>query len=372
MRNFNNAFHKKEGSFLSQLELTEIDKKKISEAVTEIKSSLQIGISKEYQISPRFMTQGSARYKTLNTPCMIPPQQMDHDIGCYLPLSSHMEDKKPKQASNHVFATADRILEALVKEKKWNSYSKEKDTCCRVELNDRIHIDIPLYSVPDDEFKTIRERMDKSIESAANFSDYREESWDDFKFENVVLARRSEGWKVSDPRKLNQYFEDIVDRKGEQIRRLFRYVKAFRDKQWKTKGPSSIFLMCVVDSLIQQENKDGDDLALLDILKGFSELTSRHITNPTDPTEQIPISSSEKDFQLLKQKSQSFYADFKNALEDDSITGIEASKLIQQHLGDRFPVKDVPFDDDRLRNIVFSKEPTQAPHISIPPRTRAG
>ena len=374
MKNFDKNFYKDPDSFLSKLKVSESDYEIIHKAIGKIKEALQKGLSKEYGKSPRFMTQGSARYGTLNNPCVVPPQQMDYDIGCYLPLSEHMEEENPIDAENIFFKIADKILADLVKQEGWNFYSKEKDTCCRVEINEKIHIDIPLYSVPDEEFNTIKDRIIKCSESyqfSGLVEDTRRElSWDDFEFTRVLLAHRKVGWKKSDPRDLNMYFENVAQYKGAQIIRLFRYMKAFRDKQWVTKGPSSIFLMCVIDRVILAMNKNGDAIAFLQVLKEFSNLSSRHIDNPTDKEEKISISSD--DYYKLKTVSFAFYTDLKKAIYNQYLSGIEASKLIQKHLGDRFPVKDNQDDDEISREQVLSIAGTPQEKESIPLRTHAG
>ena len=374
MKNFDKNFYKGRDSFLAKLEPSSNDYMIIHDAIGKIKIALQKGISQEYKKSPRFMTQGSARYKTLNKPCIIPPQQMDYDIGCYLPLSEHMNEDNPIIAENIFFKIADRILADLVKKRNWQSYSKEKDTCCRVEINEKIHIDIPLYSVPDEEFNTIKDRIIKCSESY-QFSrlvedTQREPSWDDFKFTEVLLAHRKIGWKKSDPRDLNMHFENVARTKGPQIIRLFRYMKAFRDKQWITKGPSSIFLMCVIDRVILAMNKNGDALAFLQVLEEFSNLSSRHVENPTDTAERISISS--EDYNTLKTVSHVFCTDLKEAIYNQTLSGMEACNLIRKHLGDRFPVKDNQDDDEISREQVLSITGTPQEKESIPLRTHAG
>lgn len=374
MKNFDKNFYKDPDSFLSKLKVSESDYEIIHKVIGKIKEALQKGLSKEYGKSPRFMTQGSAMYGTLNNPCIVPPQQMDYDIGCYLPLSEHMEEENPINAENIFFKTADKILTDLVKQEGWNFYSKEKDTCCRVEINEKIHIDIPLYSVPDEEFNTIKDRIIKCSDSY-QFSRLVEDtqrapSWDDFEFTEVLLAHRKIGWKKSDPRDLNMHFENVARTKGPQIIRLFRYMKAFRDKQWITKGPSSIFLMCVIDRVILAMNKNGDAIAFLKVLEEFSNLSSRHVENPTDTEERISISS--EDYNKLKTVSLAFYTDLKKAIYNQYLSGIEASKLIQKHLGDRFPVKDNQDDDEISREQVLSIAGTPQEKESIPLRTHAG
>ena len=55
------------------------------------------------RVEPRFFTQGSFSYKTINDPCWVPPQQMDLDDGCYLPLA-FVKAAKPAAAAQAFFA----------------------------------------------------------------------------------------------------------------------------------------------------------------------------------------------------------------------------------------------------------------------------
>ena len=195
-------------------------------------------------------------------------------------------------------------------------------------------------------------------------------TWDDFEFTEVLLAHRRMGWKKSDPRDLNMHFENVASTKGQQIIRLFRYMKAFRDKQWITKGPSSIFLMCVIDRVILAMNKNGDAIAFLQVLEEFSNLPSRHVENPTDSEEKISISL--EDYNKLKAVSLAFYTDLNKAIYNQHLSRIEACKLIQKHLGDRFPVKDNQDDDEISQEQVLSIAGTPQEKESIPLRTHAG
>lgn len=372
MRDFTKQLSK---DFLQKLNITDENKVIIHDAVAEVKKTLQEEISKAWNISPRFMTQGSARYRTQNNPCYKEYQQVDHDIGCYLPLSIHQEEEKPKKAATEFFELVDGILRKLVREKEWKTFSDEKDTCSRVIVNDLIHIDIPLYSVPDNEFGSIKES--KSLESCSfkSFSPMccdstPEETWDDFDFTKVMLAHRKNGWKVSDPRKLNTYFEKTFAVKGEQVRRVCRYIKAFRDFKWEMKGPSSIYLMCIVDSIMKSENINGDDIALLDVLKEITNLQTRSIINPSDHDE--IISTTDKDFDKLKIFAKSFFSDLERAIKDETISNEAACELIRKHLGNRFPIDEhVDFDKDRYRKMINSIEPSHIPY-EPPVRTRAG
>src|SRR5690554_7408357 len=239
MRNLSPLFSGNKNKFLGNLNLTESQKYSIKEAKIKIREHLRSGITqiikKEQGIdlSPRFLSQGSAVYKTRNQPCTIPPQQIDHDLGCYLPLSFHEETRHPSIAAEVFFNVVDSLLEGIIETEKWQGF-ESKDTCSRVIVNKQIHIDVPLYSIPDNEFGLIKEsaaQRNFSMDSMSMES-LSEDEWEIIK-NRVLLAHREMDWIPSDPRKLNQYFKYIFENKGEQLRRICRYLKAWRDYKWQ-------------------------------------------------------------------------------------------------------------------------------------------
>lgn len=357
MRNLSPLFTRPGDGFLSTISLTKNQLERITSAKNLIKEGLRSGIASAIKetrgvtIVPRFMSQGSGVYKTRNQPCKLPPQQIDHDFGCYLPLSVHKETGRPDIASEVFFAIVDEILDTIVKENHWRSLDTTKDTCSRVIIDSEIHIDVPLYSIPDREFHTIIENFSTS-DRAMRKSISDSKTWGDIESKNVLLAHRKDDWKLSDPRKLNKYFNNAFMFKGEQLRRICRYLKAWRDNIWENGGPSSIFLMTLADDLFGAEIKSRDDLALLDILKGISILKERMIKNPVDPSESLSI--SERDFSLLKAEASAFSISLEKAIMEP-VTSTDACRSVVVHLGDRFPiVPDLPFDPAEVRRIVAS------------------
>jgi hypothetical protein len=71
-----------------------------------------------------------------------------------------------------------------------------------------------------------------------------EQRWDEL--EGIVLANRSGEWIHSDPNNIAKWFEYHIQEHGEQLRRVSRYVKAWRDYQWRGGGPSSVAMMVIV------------------------------------------------------------------------------------------------------------------------------
>ncbi|MCK9183507.1 MAG: hypothetical protein M0P13_11615, partial [Fibrobacteraceae bacterium] len=83
--------------YLDNIRVTQKVKDTLEDVRIKVRHALTEGIGAETEkegqrIRPRFMTQGSARYKTQNMPCNPPKQQIDYDYGCYLPLSYHEDD----------------------------------------------------------------------------------------------------------------------------------------------------------------------------------------------------------------------------------------------------------------------------------------
>ena len=373
MRNMSSLFYTEKINFLTNITPIQEQKDLMKCAVADIKTCLNEAISKEYGQHPHFMTQGSAGYKTQNSPCYS-TQEIDYDLGCYLPFSDIQESGKPKKAATIYYAAVDAVLEQLAHTNHWYGINKDKKTCARVLVSSKLHIDIPLYSVPDSAFHTIH---DKGIESrkSLNLSEGKsvieEESWDDFKFDNILLGKRDGTWQKSDPRKINLFFTDSFEKKGEQLRRLCRYLKAWRDFKWKKGGPKSIYLMCLADDLYIADNNLGDDLALLDLMSKIPDRLNTPVINKAE-NETLNM-QEEADIALLKEYATSFSHDLRKALSDETIYDEEACKLIQYNLGDRFPlVSIIRHERERtieyVRRIPVSKDTESKPLI----RTRAG
>jgi hypothetical protein len=375
MRNFSNSFRNNERGFLGNISLSKEQIQFINLEKTKILEYLRKGIHdgllklESINVEPRFMSQGSAVYKTRNDPSFTPPQHIDHDLGCYLPLSIAKEiSDAPKIASKVFFNIVDDLLNQLVKKEGWVRVDTSKKTCSRVILNNEVHIDIPLYAIPDAEFSTINEKVHKSLasESAAIFSAKVYDSWKKEDVKKVLLAHREQNWKESDPRKLSEYFKKAFQYKGEQLRRICRYLKAWRDFNWKDCGPSSIYLMILADNIVYAE-MERDDLALLNVLKGiYTNLCdgSYCVKNPTDVKETIEINASDR--KKLLDFSKMFSDDLYNAIYNSSISEGNAIRLIQRNLGTRFP------DKPSIRDIVLSVTVTDTKERTPSTRTRAG
>jgi hypothetical protein len=245
----------------------------------------------EPTLRPKFRGQGSYSYRTLNRPTQH-EQQIDIDDGVFLPISflSQNGTTHPALVSSAYFEAVEAILRPLCNRKGWKL--KRKDTCVRVELDDQAHIDLALYAIPDDQFELLIEkamvaRREFSLNDEAEAVAFAEQVYRELPDDQIMLAHRTEGWKQSDPRKLEDWFNEAVREHGYQLRRMCRYLKGWRDYQWTHCRLSSIALMaCVVatyDEAVASPPEDRDDKALLRIAERLPYMLNGPIANPVVP-----------------------------------------------------------------------------------------
>ncbi|ROU05488.1 CBASS cGAMP synthase [Lysobacter enzymogenes] len=279
----------------AELDLTAKQRNQIARARTDVRACLRVGIPRVLREQgrvddipqPRFFTQGSWAYKTLNAPAQD-LQQADVDDGCYLPLSFVSQTKRPSIAARVFFEAAEQALRPLIKEKGWSLAADPKPTCIRVEISKFAHIDIPLYAIPDSEFRTLTESMENygfdSVKAAVMKAE--RDAWTALPRDKVLLAHRECDWMASDPRPVKEWFLGEVDAKGEQLRRVVRYLKAFRDWNWESGGPSSILLMAAAAPVFEKRDRR-DDLALLDVVDAIPAQLRRGVNNPVEASESL-------------------------------------------------------------------------------------
>lgn len=336
-----------EPCLFGNLNLRDDDRKDIAEAKNEVRMALRDGIPRVYVAEghpgkvpqPRFFTQGSWAYKTLNAPAQR-PQQADVDDGCYLPLGFLTQTDSPSVAADVFFGVAEEALADLVKENGWKLSGKP--TCIRVEISDLAHIDIPLYAIPDMEFETLVKAENvrrAALDGIRHFSEATIQSWEDLPSTKVLLAHREEGWMHSDPRPVKEWFVDQVETRGEQLRRVVRYIKAYRDWTWKSGGPSSILLMAAASPLFVKQDRR-DDQALVDVVKQLPAALRKGVGNPVNPNESLTdrLRASSEDVDMVEQAALQF-EDLGRRLQAalDAGNAEQACTWLRGLFGSRFP-----------------------------------
>ena len=360
-----------------ELELTPEQRAWIAGAQTEVRNGLRTGIPRVLRENgyvddvpqPRFFTQGSWAYKTLNSPAQR-PQQADLDDGCYLPLSFVSQTKRPSTATTVFFAAAEEALRPLVKEKHWTLVT-DKPTCIRIVIASYAHIDIPLYAIPDEEFamlaKASMERYgyDSFMEAAIKAE---RDAWTALPSDQVLLAHRECNWMASDPRPVKEWFLGEVEAKGEQFRRVVRYLKAFRDWKWSSGGPASILLMAAAAPLFEKRDRR-DDLALLDVVAALPARLRSGVYNPVEGSESLTDRLGNTGVEEAAKAFEEFEKMLRGAIDANSAS--QACIWMRGEFGPRFPN-----EPDRVKVVSVAATIAAAPATAGPSelvgRTKAG
>jgi hypothetical protein len=254
-------------SLLGNLDLPEHEEQALVDAAKEIRSVIVAGFADlrekvkrqrlEHEVpKPKFAIQGSYAYGTLNAPAYPPQQQVDIDLGIYLPFSALGNGQQPKTATGYYFDAVTQILEAHVQSKRNNwtipKGENQKDNCVRVLLSEKTHIDIPLYAVPEGELHRITEEQLRVMKANEQLPEMIRDS--EFFFDTSALeavdpsvihmAHRKKGWQPSDALAIRDWVKSHFRQMGSMIRPVNRFLKAWRDETWPNGGgPSSIFLL---------------------------------------------------------------------------------------------------------------------------------
>jgi hypothetical protein len=242
-------------------------------------------------LRPKFRMQGSWSYHTLNRTTHEPPQEIDLDDGVFLPVSflSQNGQTHPAVVSDAYFAAIEAMVAPLCEERGWQ-LAAPKPSCVRIELRHGAHIDLALYAIPDEDFVVLVEKAQESLHFSERMDEqtfFRKTIYPRLPSDHIMLAHREEGWKPSDPRKLEDWFEAAIAKHGYQLRRVCRYLKAWRDHHWEQCRLSSITLMACAVSAYDQlgASLDGtrDDKALLSVAEQLAMRLGQRIANPVVP-----------------------------------------------------------------------------------------
>jgi hypothetical protein len=332
-------------SFLKNLQLTDDSRSELRAARDKVRLCLKKEFAKTSKaelgvvVQPRFFTQGSYAYRTINEPAWTPPQQKDLDYGAYLPMT-FVQGVKPSLAAAAFFTVVDRALQELARAEGWKFV--KKPTCARLIISSDAHIDVPLYAIPDAEFVLLEKAaqartFDGAFDARADAID----RWDALPSDCVLLAHREEGWKASDPRKIHDWFVGAVELYGEGLRRVCRYLKAWRDHhQPDLEGVSSILLMVCAWEAFEDLGRPNvparDDLALLRVAERLPRLLAGPVCNPTDPDEKICGRLNDSDRRVAIAKAGELDAVLTEII-DKCFDPKEAIRQLGDLFGDRIP-----------------------------------
>jgi hypothetical protein len=334
------------------------------------------------RLQPKFRGQGSYSYKTLNDPAHTPPQQVDFDDGIFLPISFFEgTGARPVVASKGYFALVEKALQPLCQKKGWKI--EQKPSCVRLKLSKGAHLDLALYAIKDLDFEhLVTASLAKAAGRRALVQDelvLDEDIYEKLADNDIVLAHRDDGWMPSDPRKLEAWFKQAIDTHGEQLRRVCRYLKGWRDYTWPagSKVSSIAIMKCVVDaydSLTGDFDQKRDDAAILMVAQRLPSFFQNRggIENPVILQPRTILNGNWSDVERTEyfQAARTLEANVKFAIEG-ATSADSAIAALQKMFGDRLPTA-----PERLnlgaREATIKQYPavkTPAPHV---PKTTSG
>lgn len=343
-------------------------------AIAEATVSL-LGMNK--RVEPRFRTQGSWAYQTCIIPASMPPQEIDWDFGVYLPVDVWEQNGPPAKMALAYFQLVEGLLVSLCQKKGWKM-DQGKKTCIRIQVHTSAHIDIPLYAAPEKDFLKISERiavaksMTRKLGESytdTDFVEFQEQDWDDL--DEIVMATRKGEWIPSDPADVSKWFKDRILEHGEQLRRICRYLKAWRDFHWQTGGPTSVSLM-IAAARTFRPFKGRDDIALEKAAEHLAVALAGEIVEPG-------IDDGREDFNRLSvderphaaQLANQFATTLRNARQLQAHENARAMAMVTQVLGTRIPQIPSLITPDSGADTVRTTAATQVPQPNVR-RTKAG
>lgn len=281
-------------------------------------------------VSPRFRTQGSWAYKTCVQSAHRPPQEIDWDFGVYLPVTVWTEQDPPPLMAKLYFDLVERALNDLCQQRGW-TLDRSKTTCARVQVADWAHIDVPLYAAPEDKFREVVEKAMASnqigqvsresitLDESIDFGEMPGAFWE--QMDGIHLATRDGKWKPSDPEAVALWFNDRVEEHGVQLRRVCRYLKAWRDHHWRDGGgPSSVLIMILIAQAFQPSPRR-DDLAVESAARLLADGLRRAVFEPG-------IDGGDEDFNRLGAQERSAAA----ALADEFARQLKVARSLSPGL----------------------------------------
>ena len=275
---------------------------------------------------PEFRSQGSFEIDTTVNPL---DGEFDVDDGVYL---QHLDESDSSR-----WPTPETVHKWLVDATDGHTNEKpiDKRTCVRVRYAGEYHVDLPSYGK--------------------------------LNGENLLAEKGEKGWHRSDPTALTKWFNDLAEQRGDQLRRIVCFVKAWADHQSGKRGKMPSSLMLTVLAAQNFQNHERDDVCLANTARAISDAVRLVfcVYNPVDGTEELTARLSDEEKKRFQVAIADLVNDASKAVDNGSQQ--EASKLWRTQLGDRFPLIQTEDDDakqrkddaSRLATFYAAKKPTK-------------
>lgn len=259
-----------------------------------LRNDIKDWFSSAGKLQPKFCWQGSYAMNTLVNP--LNGNDYDLDDGIYL---QGFDDKEQEDWIST--STAHRWIKDAV-DNRTKQDVVDKNTCVRVPYATGYHIDLPVYICSE---------------------------------EIAYLAHKDKGWIVSDPKAFRDWFINKVNENGEQLRRIVKYLKAWKDyNEVPLKGLEITILAAnCFDGYLQR-----DDRCLANTVEEIIVVLEKKFEciKPVLPGEDLFEGISE----TKKNKILNSLKQLKDELEKANNESDEktASEYVREVLGERFPL----------------------------------
>lgn len=299
------VLHKEFTSFNGQIALTSKKKEDLIKSRADLRRKIKKWFTdnKPDELQPKFYGQGSFEMNTTVNPIAVEDDsgnklyKYDLDYGVYF-IEKAGEDNRRGITTLH-----DWVFNSV--ENHTNQPPIKKNTCIRVVFSDGHHIDLPIY--------------------------YKDN-------EIPKLAHKCRGWFESDPKAFTDWFNSEV-KENQQIRRLVRYLKAWKNfrelRNTSLSLPSGFALsILAVNNYMHDEN---DDVAFRQTIEKIKEtLDSKfECIRPTIPEENVFSEYSDTKTHNFLTTLQSLIDDCNRAENEQNFK--KASEIMQKQFGHRFP-----------------------------------
>jgi hypothetical protein len=237
------------------------------------------------------------------------------------------------------------------------------------------HIDVPLYAIRDEAYqalvKAARQHGYVNFAEAFAQDDTVNVDWTILEREEVLMANRDGTWTASDPREVTAWAKTVFGALGgEQLRRTSRYLKGWRDQQYRSGGPSSM-LLTVLSATNFTSCVGRDDLALAEVVEHFPAALLEDVIAPWDGVEQINRLKKEQR-QHASTLAKQLLAELRDALNAEGQQAQLVVIKLRAQFGRHFPSDPALISVATPAQVVTAFPAIATPTTAFPRSTRAG
>lgn len=277
-----------------------------------LREKIRKSFKDNHRKQPKFYMQGSFSMTTTINPISA---EYDLDDGVYL---QNIDTSKPMGEWEKPENVHKWIVDAV--DGHTSKKTTDKNLCIRVNYTDENkHIDLPIY-VP--------------------------------KENTYYLAVKNNGWIESNAKEISDWFVAEVKFKGEQFRRLVRYLKGWKDfrenenSSVKLFGGFQLTVLASYHFIKDVESDEESFFRTIQEIKNNLRIYKEKICNPKNGGKNIINHYSEARRKKFVEEFEKMYEKAKAAYEENDC--VEKSKKWRKIFGDRFPLlKKDDCDEDK-------------------------